>query len=85
MLSVMSLLIACIGFSDLKFDAPVKIKAGGEPISVETGHAAPRVIDWNGDGVPDLLVGTCQPTKKPDGSRGPTGGPVWLCLGKKKE
>jgi hypothetical protein len=45
----------------------------------------PWVTDWNDDGVPDLLVGTCQPTKKPDGSRGPTGGPVWLCLGKKKE
>jgi hypothetical protein len=37
--------------------APVKIMAGGKPIDVDIGHAAPCVADWNGDGVLHLLVG----------------------------
>lgn len=36
---------------------PVRILAGGEPIDVTTGHAAPYVLDFDGDGVRDLLVG----------------------------
>lgn len=36
---------------------PVRIEAGGVPIDVTTGHAAPYVIDFDGDGVRDLLVG----------------------------
>ena len=39
------------------FKAPVKLECAGEPIDVTTGHAAPHVTDWNGDGKPDLLVG----------------------------
>jgi hypothetical protein len=37
--------------------APVQILAGGKPIDVDVGHAAPFVADWNGDGVLHLLVG----------------------------
>ena len=37
--------------------APVKLEAGGKPIDVEVGHAAPFVHDLDGDGKPDLLVG----------------------------
>ena len=37
--------------------APVRILAGGQPIDVTTGHAAPHVMDFDGDGVRDLLVG----------------------------
>ena len=36
---------------------PVKLMAGGEPIAVEIGHAAPFVWDIDRDGRKDLLVG----------------------------
>ena len=36
---------------------PVRIEAAGKPIDTVTGHAAPFVGDFDGDGVPDLLVG----------------------------
>jgi hypothetical protein len=36
---------------------PVQILAGGQPIDVEIGHAAPFFADFNGDGKSDLLVG----------------------------
>ena len=35
----------------------VKLEAGGKPIDVEIGHAAPFYADMDGDGVKDLLVG----------------------------
>lgn len=37
--------------------APVRLQAGGAPIDVTVGHAAPLVIDIDGDGLRDLLVG----------------------------
>lgn len=42
--------------------APVCIEADGKPIDLAdgTGHAAPLVTDWDGDGLPDLLVGQFQ-------------------------
>jgi hypothetical protein len=40
------------------FDAPVAIEANGSPINVGYGgNASPFVVDWNGDGKQDLLVG----------------------------
>lgn len=36
---------------------PVRIKAGRKPIDVMGGHAAPCVVDVDGDKKPDLLVG----------------------------
>ena len=37
--------------------APVRIEAAGAAIDTETGHAAPFVCDFDGDGIQDLLVG----------------------------
>ena len=36
---------------------PVRLEAAGKPIDTDTGHAAPFVCDFDGDGVKDLLVG----------------------------
>ncbi|HUG92943.1 MAG TPA: FG-GAP-like repeat-containing protein [Planctomycetaceae bacterium] len=36
---------------------PIRIEAGGKPIDVEIGHAAPWLGDFDGDGINDLLVG----------------------------
>jgi len=46
--------------------APVRILAAGKPIDVTTGHAAPYVLDYDGDGVRDLLVGEFGDGKFPD-------------------
>jgi hypothetical protein len=45
------------GAAAQQFEAPFRLQAGGKPIDVEIGHAAPYVVDWDGDGVRDLLVG----------------------------
>lgn len=36
---------------------PVRIEAGGKAIDTDVGHAAPLVVDFDGDGKRDLLVG----------------------------
>jgi hypothetical protein len=36
---------------------PIRLTAGGKPIDVDVGHAAPCVADIKGDGKPCLLVG----------------------------
>jgi FG-GAP repeat len=42
--------------ADLK--APAHVRVAGKPVDVErSGHAAPFVGDFDGDGTPDLLVG----------------------------
>ncbi len=43
--------------SDSELAAPKQVLVAGEPIAVKVGHAAPLVIDFDGDGVRDLLVG----------------------------
>jgi hypothetical protein len=40
-----------------ELESPIRIEAAGKPIDTETGHAAPFVCDFDGDGVKDLLVG----------------------------
>ena len=49
-----------------ELEAPVRITAAGKPIDVTTGHAAPYVLDFDGDGVRDLLVGEFGDGKFPD-------------------
>lgn len=38
---------------------PVRLEADGKPIDLKEslGHAGPLVVDWDGDGRQDLLVG----------------------------
>lgn len=36
---------------------PFRVEAGGQSIDVEVGHAAPLMVDFDGDGLRDLLVG----------------------------
>ena len=40
-----------------RFAPPVRLEAAGKPIDTEIGHAAPLVVDFDGDGKNDLLVG----------------------------
>lgn len=37
--------------------APIQVSAGGSPINVDAGHAAPLLFDFDEDGKRDLLVG----------------------------
>ncbi len=39
------------------FGAPQPLAAGGKKLEIPTGNAAPTVADWDGDGLPDLIVG----------------------------
>jgi len=53
----MTVLLTTIVLAGPQFAAPVRIEADGKPIDVTTGHAAPYVYDFDGDGTRDLLVG----------------------------
>jgi hypothetical protein len=44
-------------FGANEFMLPFRVEAAGKPIDVDIGHAAPLVVDFDGDGVKDLLVG----------------------------
>lgn len=37
--------------------AGVKLQANGKVIDIDIGHLVPCVMDWNGDGKKDLVVG----------------------------
>lgn len=40
------------------FEPPVRLMAGGSPVAVEApGYACPTMVDLDGDGQPDLIVG----------------------------
>ncbi len=43
--------------TNYKFAPPVRLEAAGKPIDTDVGHAAPLVVDFDGDGKNDLLVG----------------------------
>ena len=43
--------------SNYRFAEGVRLLTGDRPIDVTTGHAAPYVYDFDGDGDRDLLVG----------------------------
>ncbi len=58
-LSALLALLALAAFARTPvFDAPVAIEANGVAINVGYGgNASPFVVDWNGDGKQDLLLG----------------------------
>jgi hypothetical protein len=39
------------------YQTPFRVSAEGDPIQLDIGHANPLVVDWNGDGLKDLIVG----------------------------
>lgn len=40
-----------------RFEAPFRVSDAKGPIDVDVGHAAPLFVDFDGDGLADLLVG----------------------------
>jgi hypothetical protein len=59
-LSLCLVLVAC--FSQAWGAAPELVDGGliessGSAIAVSVGHAAPEAVDWNNDGLQDLVVG----------------------------
>jgi len=56
--ALLALLAAVAAATTPVFDAPVAIEAYDVPINVGSGgNASPFVVDWNGDGAQDLLLG----------------------------
>ena len=45
------------GPGKIELAEPFLATAGGKVIKVDIGHAAPILADFDGDGLPDLLVG----------------------------
>jgi len=65
-----------------KLSSPQPVMPGGKPLTDQGYRPKLDTTDWNGDGVLDLLVGTCVSQETAEGKR-TTSGFVWLCLGKK--
>jgi hypothetical protein len=51
---VTALMAAC---AQAQLGTGVRLSAEGKSIDVEIGHLVPTVVDWNGDGKKDLIVG----------------------------
>jgi hypothetical protein len=55
-MATVSALVCCTA-GEPQLGAGVRLRAGGEFIDAEVGHLVPTVVDWNGDGKKDLVVG----------------------------
>ncbi len=55
--AMLALLLSAGAQASDELTPPVRIEADGKAIDTDTGHAAPYVCDFDGDGVQDLLVG----------------------------
>ena len=47
--------LCCTALAELQ--PGVRLQADGKDIDVKIGHLVPTVLDWNGDGKKDLIVG----------------------------
>jgi hypothetical protein len=54
---IVASILAVAGPDATDLAPPVLVQAGGQPINVDMGHAAPFVADLKGDGRLTLLVG----------------------------
>jgi len=57
LVATMLLFPALLSAQTPEFESWQKITANGSPITLSLGHANPCVVDWDGDGIKDLLVG----------------------------
>ncbi len=55
MITLVTALAAAAGPPQLS--TGIHLSAEGKAIDVEIGHLVPTVVDWNGDGKKDLIVG----------------------------
>jgi hypothetical protein len=55
----LSLVVSCgvMSAATPKLASGVRLQADGKNIDVRVGHLVPAVMDWNGDGKKDLIVG----------------------------
>jgi hypothetical protein len=53
--AALSLSLSARGASELQ--TPFRVEAGGKPIDMELGSCAPYIMDFDGDGKFDLLLG----------------------------
>ena len=63
-------MVVCAPRAD-ELAAPVRLKAGGEWIDTDVGHAAPYFADFDGDGLADLYLvdGHSLPESTGEGNR----------------
>ena len=54
---ILASLLAAANPASTDLASPILLQAGGRPINVDMGHAAPFVADLKGDGHMVLLVG----------------------------
>ena len=51
-------MLCCAALAEApKLQPGVRLRADGKNIDVKIGHLVPAVMDWNGDGKKDLIVG----------------------------
>ena len=57
MLALALTTLATTGSAPGELEVLFRAQAAGNWIDADVGHAAPLVVDWDGDGLEDLLVG----------------------------
>lgn len=54
---ITTLVLALSSAAKIELAEPFLVKSGSDAIKVDVGHASPTFADFDGDGLPDLLVG----------------------------